>query len=127
MVYLEYIRQYVILIEEYRKKQWGCNNDEEEYMNIVYENEGERFDFEAMCKGYREDVYVYLGKKKYQLSVYTTTRLIQDFELEIQEYGFYQMPINLILVEEISKDIINNTIHELNKRNFFENLVECRD
>lgn len=96
-------------------------------MRIVYQNEGERFDFESMNKGYREDVYVYLEKKKYKLSVYTITRLNQDFEMEIKEYGFFQMPTNLILVKEISKDVINNTIVELRKRNFFEGMVECQD
>ncbi len=93
-------------------------------MKIVYQNEGERFDFESMNKGYREDVCVYLKDKKYKLSIYTITRLNQDFEMEVKEYGFFQMPINLILVEEISKDIINNTINELQKRNFFEGMVE---
>lgn len=34
-------------------------------MKIVYQNEGERFDFESINKGYREDVCVYLKDKKY--------------------------------------------------------------
>lgn len=96
-------------------------------MKIVYQNNEERFNFDSMNKGYREDVYVYLENKKYKLSIYTITRLNQDFEMEIKEYGFFQMPINLILVEDISKDIINNTICELCKRNFFEGMVECQD
>lgn len=96
-------------------------------MKIVYQNEGERFEFDSMNKGYREDVYVYLDNKKYKLSIYTITRLNQDFEMEIKEYGFFQMPVNLILVEDISKDIINNTIKELQKRDFFKGMKECYD
>lgn len=49
-------------------------------MKIVYQNNEERFDFDSMNKGYREDVYVYLENKKYRLSIYTITRLNQDFE-----------------------------------------------
>lgn len=58
-------------------------------MKIVYQNNEERFDFDSMNKGYREDVYVYLENKKYKLSIYTITRLNQDFEMEIKEYGFF--------------------------------------
>ncbi|MGC6768045.1 hypothetical protein [Enterococcus sp. LJL51] len=91
-------------------------------MIVYFENNSEVMTYESFNKGYREDVFVVIENKAYQLNVYTMIRLKQDFELEIKDYGFYEMVPNLILVNECQEEDIIKTIKELQERGFFSAL-----
>ena len=54
-------------------------------LEIIYEEDTELAEFEALNKGYRRDVIVKLGEKKYKLYITSMVRLQQDFETEYQD------------------------------------------
>ena len=79
--------------------------------------------FEAENKGYRGDIYVRLFNDKiYKLNVYDITRFKQDFEVEFQEYGFYSIEPNLIIVNEVTKSEIIKTIEGLYRQKYFDDI-----
>jgi hypothetical protein len=80
-------------------------------------------EFEASNRGYRGDIYVETGSGNiYHLHVYDTTRLQQDFETELEMYGFFSIEPNIVLVQEVLLTNIKATIQGLSKQGFFEKL-----
>ena len=96
-------------------------------INIIYEDDTELAEFEAFNKGYRSDVIVIINNKKYKVYIISMIRLLQDFEVEQQDSGYYMVEPNMIIVKEVTKKEIEYTITEMHKNNFFERLgnVEC--
>lgn len=70
-------------------------------------------DYEALKKGYRNDVNVSVLNDVYSLHVYSIVRLKQDFETEVEAYGFYCIDPNLVLVNEVCKEEIEIVIFKL--------------
>ena len=93
-------------------------------MEIFFCDNTERAIVEAQAKGYREDVIVYENGKKYKIAVYSMDRLYDDFTLEMMQYGYFQIPTNLIIVEEVTLDEIQKTIHKLQQCKFFEKIKD---
>ncbi|WP_342549365.1 hypothetical protein NST69_11530 [Paenibacillus sp. FSL P2-0089] len=60
-----------------------------ENLKVLYLNNTERAEWESECGGYRNDVYVKVRNKLFNIKVYDMVRLQQDYELEIQTYGYY--------------------------------------
>ena len=89
---------------------------------IMYEDNTEIAEYEAINKGYRKDVTVIIDDRKYKLYITDMVRLHQDFDSEIENYGFYQNEPNTIIVKEVSKDEIEKTIENLIREGFFDKL-----
>lgn len=89
---------------------------------IIYEDNTEIAEYEAINKGYRKDVIVIVDDRKYKLYITDMDRLHQDFDSEIEDYGIYQNEPNTIIVKEVSKDEIEKTINNLISEGFFEKL-----
>lgn len=53
-------------------------------IKIIYLDDSEHADYEALNKGYRNDVYVRVLNDVYSLHVYSIVRLKQDFETEVE-------------------------------------------
>ncbi len=92
------------------------------YPVLYCEEYSERELMEAHSRGYKEDMYVSFNKFLYKICVYDITRLTQDFELELEKYGFYNVMPNLIIVAEVTPKCVNNTIYELSERDYFDSL-----
>lgn len=85
-------------------------------------------ELEAMNRGYRADIYVKtISGDIFHLHVYNIIRLKQDFETEIESYGFFGIEPNIILVEEVIMSNIILTIEKLFKQKFFESLKPIDD
>ncbi|WP_437920661.1 hypothetical protein [Sphingobacterium sp. LRF_L2] len=93
-----------------------------EEFKIFCLDDSEYMDFESFYKGYRIDVYVLLSNKYYQLSVYNPTRLIQDFDSDIEYQGYYNPDVNLVLVEDITPTTINFIVGKLHYRSYFTHI-----
>ena len=91
-------------------------------LRIYFSDDTELIEYEAIMKGYREDVYVYLKENVYKMSVYTLIRLQQDFDTELQMSGYYSVEPNLILVKETSKFEITRTINKLFSQGYFQRI-----
>ena len=91
-------------------------------IKVNFEYDTELAEFEAINKGYRNDIHVTIGKCTFNVRVYSIVRLQQDFESEFNNYGFYSIDANLILVNETNKAEIINTINKLYEDGFFEKL-----
>ena len=89
---------------------------------IIYEDNTEIAEYEAVNKGYRKDVIVIIDGRKYKLYITDMNRLHQDFDSEIEDYGFYQNEPNTMIVIEVSKDEIEKTINNLIIEGFFDKL-----
>lgn len=65
--------------------------------NIIYEENTELAEIEAFNKGYRGDVVVIIGEKRYKVYISSMIRLQQDFETEQRDSGYYMAEPNTLL------------------------------
>lgn len=80
---------------------------------MVFPNSFETVDYN---KGYRLDVYVGIDSDLFKINVYDIVRLQQDFESEIQNYVYYAVDPNLVIVKEVNQsEIILRLISFINK------------
>ncbi|WP_374018185.1 hypothetical protein ABU162_29860 [Paenibacillus thiaminolyticus] len=93
-----------------------------ENFKVLFLENTELAEYEAINKGYRNDIYVKISNMVYNIRAYDLVRLQQDFESELEEYGYFSIEPNLVLVKEVSKEYIYLTIKELFKQKYFEDL-----
>lgn len=79
---------------------------------------------ESKSKGYRTDIYVNIDNKYFHLNIYDIVRLQQDFESELEDYGYFSIEENIVIVEDVVKDKIISTLKKLNGDFFFTKLKE---
>ena len=72
---------------------------------------------------FRSYIFVKIDNLFYRISIYNITRLSQEFLHDIEEFGFYGIDNNIVLVREVEKEIIFQTVEYLTKRNYFEVLL----
>ena len=89
---------------------------------IIYEEDTELAEFEAECRGCRKDVIVIIGEKQYKIHIISMIRLQQDFETEIKDIGFYLAEPNTLIVQEVTKKEIEETVAKMYKCKYFERL-----
>ncbi|OPX41849.1 hypothetical protein CLHUN_42810 [Ruminiclostridium hungatei] len=90
--------------------------------NIYFSDDSELEEYEATSRGYRSDVYVKINGSIFNVNVYAMIRLQQDFESEMESYGFYATEPNLVLVKDTNKAEIIETIKKLYKQKYFEGI-----
>lgn len=90
-----------------------------EKIEIYFQDDSELAEYEAINKGYRHDVFVKVNKEIFNVRVYSLIRLQEDFESEIETYGFYAVEPNLILVNDTNKEEIVSTINRLFQQCYF--------
>lgn len=93
-----------------------------EQLKIYFLHDTELSEYEAIQKGYRVDVFVKVGNQYFNLRVFDIIRLQQEFESEIGSKGYYAVEPNLVLVKEANKKEIVNTIRNLYKQKYFEEI-----
>lgn len=91
-------------------------------LEIIYEDDTELAEYEALHKGYRGDIIVKIGNKKYKIYITSMLRLQQDFATEQEDSGYYLSEPNTILVEETSKKEIEDIINKMYKCKYFQRL-----
>lgn len=102
---------------------------EESGIEIYLLLDDERTEWEAVQKGWRNDVIVYCNDSFFQLNMFTPLRLTQDFETEIESYGFYAVDENIVLVSAADKQTVVFTILKLYETDYFDKIksFECED
>ena len=93
----------------------------EEYQIYCIDN-SDLSEFEAKNKGYRNDIYVKIDRYIYILNIYNIVRLTQDYELEYNDYGYYDIEPNIIIVHEVTFQEIKKTIGKLFKQGYFDRI-----
>ncbi len=93
-----------------------------EQFKIYFLYDTELSEYEAIQKGYRVDVFVKVNNQYFNLRVYDIIRLQQEFESEVANRGFYAIEPNLVLVTEVNKAEIVNTIKNLYKQKYFDEI-----
>ena len=91
-------------------------------IKIIYEEDTEVAEHEAFIKGYRSDVAVVIGEKKYRVYIISILRLQQDFEMEHKDSGYYMAEPNTLIVKEVTKKEIEYVISEMYNCKYFERL-----
>ena len=91
-------------------------------IKIIYEEDTELAEYEALNKGYRADVVVVIGDKKYRVYIISMLRLQQDFEMEHKDSGYYMAEPNTLIVKEVTKKEIKYVISEMYNCKYFERL-----
>lgn len=95
-------------------------------LTIFCINNDELIELEYFNKGYRNDIYVKIDELTFHLNFYNPTRLIQDFENEMDSYGYFQIEPNLILVNEVSINEIIKTIYYLIRIKYFNEIMDIK-
>ncbi len=91
-------------------------------MKIYILDNSELRNFEAFSKGYRADVYVEIEELFYQIFVYDNVRLMEDIEMEFEEYNYFSVEPNIVIVKEVKNENILFTVQKLVKENYFEKI-----
>ena len=91
-------------------------------MTIYCLDNSEYATHDALSRGHRSDIYVKVNENFYRLNIYDMVRLTQDFETEIEEYGFYSIEPNLVIVNEVSNEEIKKVLPGLYKQKYFEEI-----
>lgn len=89
---------------------------------VIFTDDTELAEYEAVNKGYRNDVFVKIQEDYYNLKVYDIVRLKQDFDSEVEAYGYYSAEPNLVLVTEVSTDNVMKIIAQLYEDGYFHHL-----
>ena len=89
---------------------------------IIYEEDTELAAVEAKDRGYRCDVIVEIGEKKYKVCIMSMIRLQQEFKAERQYYGYYCADPNMLLVEDVTKEEIEKVIKAAFEEKYFDKL-----
>ena len=88
-------------------------------LEIIYQDDTKLAEFEALNKGYRKDVIIKIGIKKYKVYITSMIRLQQDFETEFEDVGYYYSEPNMVIVKDVTKEEISKTINQLYECKFF--------
>lgn len=91
-------------------------------INVYFLDDSELAEYEAICKGYRIDVYVSISDHFYNIRAYTMVRLQQDFESENESYGYYAVEPNLVIVRDTNTKEIACTIKKLYEQKYFDEI-----
>jgi hypothetical protein len=92
-------------------------------LRIFCQDNSELSEFEASSRGYRSDIFVGVNSKNYyHLNVYDIVRLKQDFDSEINYYGFFGIEPNVILVNKVTLKEIKYTVEMLFRQNYFDKI-----
>lgn len=91
-------------------------------IKVYFLEDTELAEYEAISKGYRNDVIVSVSDNFYHVYIYDVVRLQQDFDSELEEHGYYSIEPNLILVKEVSRENIHLTVKTLYEQKYFDSL-----
>lgn len=91
-------------------------------ISVFFSEDSDLTEYEAINKGYRTDVFVGIENYTYHLRIYSMIRLQQDFKSEIENYGYFAVEPNLIIVEEVCKAEIIRTIFKLFEQKYFDDI-----
>ena len=96
-------------------------------IHIYFEENSELAEYEAISKGYRLDIYVETDNDVFNVKAYSMIRLKQDYDSEVESYGFYAVEPNLIIVNNTNKDEILSTINKLHKQKYFQEIKPIKN
>jgi hypothetical protein len=86
---------------------------EEFSYGIYFGNNTELLEFESYYKGYRLDVYVKIDTNFYNVHVLSIETLKKEFEVENSDYRFYDSEPGAILVKEVLRKDIIETLKDM--------------
>ena len=96
-------------------------------MKILCLDDSELMEFNSINKGYRGDIYVKLNDSYYNLNFYDIVRLKQDFEKEIEDYGIFSPDPNIVIVKDVNKNEIKESIENLKRKKYFDEIKPLSD
>ena len=76
-------------------------------------------------KNYRNDVYVKIDNKFYNVSIITINRLKDEVKETFKNESVYCTPNNLVIVKEVTNDCIIESIKSLYTKNYLVGCKEC--
>lgn len=91
-------------------------------IEMFLEDSSDLAELTSQNKGYRTGIYIRYNNNVFKLTAYDTTRIIQDFQDEYEQYGFFAIDPNLILVKSVTIEQLFFTITKLEKQRYFENI-----
>ena len=91
-------------------------------LKIYFLYDDELSEYEAINKGFRVDVFVKIDNQFFNLRIYDMIRLQQDFDCCIDRDGYYPVDPNLVLVTEVTKNEIVNTVKNLYTQKYFNEI-----
>jgi len=91
-------------------------------IKVLCIDNSELAEFEAINRGYRDDIYVKVSDRYYHLNIYDIIRLQQDFESELEYYGVFSSDPNLVIVKEVNIEEIKKLVNHLYKQKYFEQI-----
>ena len=91
-------------------------------IEIYFSEDNEITELSVIESECRSDVIIKIGNSYYNPLIITPARLTVNFKYMIKEFGFYECRPCLILVIDLKKETIVNTIIKLHKNNYFSQI-----
>ncbi len=91
-------------------------------MKIYILDNSERGNWEAYSKGYRADVYIEIDVLFYQIFIYDNIRIMQDIASEFEEYNYYSVEPNIVIVKVVNIENILFTVSKLKSEGYFKKI-----
>lgn len=95
-------------------------------MKICVEDNSKNMQAESFQRNYRNDVYVEINNKFFNLSIITIGRLKDEVKETFKNDNVFHTPNNLIIVKEVTNDCIIESIKSLYAKNYFTGCKECQ-
>ena len=91
-------------------------------INIDFDALSERDIFEAECKEYISGLKVEIDGKAYIVNICSIYRINQEFQMEMEYYGYYVTEPNLIIVDEVTPEKIKLALESNYKNRYFDKI-----
>ena len=91
-------------------------------INIFFSEDNELVELDVIESECRGDVVVKIGNCYYHPLVITPSRLNVNFNIMVKKYGFYECNPCLVLVKNLKKETIIETILKLYNNDYFSQI-----
>lgn len=95
-----------------------------ENIKIFFADDDDYTEYSSIENGSRNDIVVQVKGKLYHPSVYSLFTLTQEFNEAMQNRRVYDIDNNLVLVENLNKENIVETLVYLARANYFQRVKE---
>ncbi len=91
-------------------------------VSIYFGDDSKAAEMDHFNRCYRSDVFVQIDELLFNVVFFDPDRLVEEFHLQYERQGFYDIDPNLVLLKDITTEAIIKTTLALVEKKYFEYL-----